>query len=141
MPFMLGIDALQLQIGEDFRKFHIEPSMGMSFPKIVANRRLTDEVQMLFSGMLPLMRMTIKISSDMFSLGKRFQQIGSVPQTSDRTNATIGSHIVVPENKGGLVRALVEFLSDPAQLSLSKNPLFFESRRNRFAWGSSITSA
>ena len=55
MPFMLGIDALQLQIGEDFRKFHIEPSMGMSFPKIVANRRLTDEVQMLFLGMLPLM--------------------------------------------------------------------------------------
>ena len=41
--------------------------MGMSFSKIVANRRLANDVEMFHPGMLPLMRVTMKIGPSMFS--------------------------------------------------------------------------
>ena len=44
--------------------------MGMSFAKIVANRRLANDVEMFHPGMLPLMRVTIKIGSGMLSVLK-----------------------------------------------------------------------
>lgn len=70
MLLMLGVDALQLELSSCFTELHVDPAMGMAFAKIVADGWLVNKMEMLTSIILPLMGMTIKIASGMFSFGK-----------------------------------------------------------------------
>ena len=48
--------------------------MGMAFSKIVTDRGLINEAEMVPSIILPLMRVSADISSCMLSFGKEIQQ-------------------------------------------------------------------
>ena len=71
--FVLRVDAVQLEVSGRFSERHIDPAMRMAFAKIVADCGLVDEMEMVELIILPLMRVTIKISLGMFSFGKQFQ--------------------------------------------------------------------
>ena len=68
------LEAVQLQISGSFSELHIDPAMRMAFPEIVADCRLVNEMKMIPSIMLPLMRVPIKIGLGVLSFGKYSQQ-------------------------------------------------------------------
>jgi hypothetical protein len=92
----------------------------MAFSEIITDGRLVDEMKMGPSIILPLMRVAVKIGPSMLSFGKKIQQRRSVTHTLDRTYATIWIGVVVPKDKGRLLRSFVEFFGEPVQLLLSQ---------------------
>ena len=63
--------------------------MRMTFSKIVTYCRLINEMEVIPSIMLPLMRMAIEISSSMLSFGKEFQKGCSITHTINGSYAAI----------------------------------------------------
>ena len=97
--------------------------MGMAFSEIVADSRLVNEMEMIPSIMLPLMRVTIEIGLGMLSFGKKFQQRGSVAHALDGTHAAVGIWVVVTEDEGWLIHSFVELFGEPVQLFVSQDTL------------------
>ena len=98
--------------------------MRMAFSKIVADCRLVNEMEMVPSIMLPLMRVTIEIGLGMFSCGKKFQQRRAITHARDGAHAAVGIRVVVSKDKGWLIRLFVELFGQPVQLLISQNSLF-----------------
>ena len=67
---VLGVYAVQIQVSGPFIQLHIDPTMGMAFAKIVADRRLVDEMKMAPLIMLPFVRVAVKIGPSMLSFGE-----------------------------------------------------------------------
>jgi len=74
--------------------------MRMAFSEIVADCRLVNEMEMVQSIMLPLMRVTIEIGLGMLSFGKKFQQRRSITHALDGTHAAVVIRVVVTKDKG-----------------------------------------
>ena len=64
------VDAAQFQVGGLLGQLHVEPTMGMAFAKIVADRRLVDEMKMAPLIMLPFVRVAVEIGPSMLSFGE-----------------------------------------------------------------------
>ena len=58
---VFAVDAVQLELSGCFSELHIDPAMRMAFSKIVTDGRLVNEMEMVPSIVLPLMRVTIEI--------------------------------------------------------------------------------
>ena len=71
--WMVAIDAVQFQISGHCSELHIDPTMCVAFPKIITDRWLVDELEMVPLIMLPLVGMTIEISFGMLAFGEHFQ--------------------------------------------------------------------
>jgi len=69
---MLRIDTMQLQVSRSFGELHINPAMGMSFLKIVTDRWLSNDMEMLVLAFLPFMGVAMDIRLGMLSPGKYF---------------------------------------------------------------------
>ena len=95
----------------------------MSFPKIVTDCRLVDEIEMVPSIMLPLMRVAIEIGPGMLSSGKKFQQRRPVTHARDGAHAAVGIRVVVTKDKGWLIRSFVELFGKPVQLFVSQGSI------------------
>ena len=87
--------------------------MGMAFSKIVTDCRLVNEMEMVPSILLPLMRVAIDIGPSMPSFGKQFQQSRPITHAFDGTHSTIWIRIEVTKDEDGLVRSFVELLGEP----------------------------
>ena len=70
---VFGVDAVQLQVSGYFSELQIDPAMRMAFSEIVTDCRLVDEMEMVPSIILPLMRVAIDIGPGMLSFGKNSQ--------------------------------------------------------------------
>ena len=64
---MSGHNCAQLNIGGSFPQLHINPSVGMAFPKVIANSRLANNVNMSLLCMLPLMGVAMNVGTNMVS--------------------------------------------------------------------------
>ena len=116
--------------------------MRMAFAKIVTDCRLVNEMEMVPSIMLPLMRVTIEIGPGMFSFGKKFQQRRPITHALDGTHAAVGIRVEVTKDEGWLIRSFIELLGEPVStVRLPETPFLPESNSTRFACGSSITPA
>jgi len=64
---------MQFQVSRSFGELHINPSMGMAFPKIVTDRWLPSDMEMLLVfAVLPFMGVPVNVCSNMLSLGEYF---------------------------------------------------------------------
>ena len=70
MLLVFSVDAVQFQAGGLFSQLHVKPAMGMAFAKIVADRRLVNEMEAVALIMLPFVRVTIKVGSGMLAVLK-----------------------------------------------------------------------
>ena len=64
------IEAMQRQLSGSFFEFHVNPAVGMTFPEIVADCRLVNELEVALSIILPFMSMTEEIGLRMLSFSK-----------------------------------------------------------------------
>jgi hypothetical protein len=69
---MLGIDAVQLQESGLFGELHINPTMGMTFSKIVTDRWLSNYLDKALFAMLPIMGVSVYEGFCVLSLSKQF---------------------------------------------------------------------
>ena len=73
MLLVLAVDAVQLQISGHFSELQIDPAMRMAFPKIVTDRWLPNDMEMLLVfAVLPFMGVPVNVCSNMLSLGEYF---------------------------------------------------------------------
>ena len=62
---VFSVEAVQFEVGGSFRELHIDPAMRMAFSEIVADCRLVNEMEIVQSIILPLMRVSIEIGLGM----------------------------------------------------------------------------
>ena len=67
---VLGVDAVQFQVSGFFSELHVDPAVGMAFAKIVADRWLVNEMEVVALIVLPFMRVAVKIGTGMLSFGE-----------------------------------------------------------------------
>ena len=67
------INTMQFQVSRSFGELHIHPAMGMAFPKVVTDRWLSNDMEMLLVfAVLPFMGVTVNVCSSMLSPGEYF---------------------------------------------------------------------
>ena len=120
MLSVFGIDAVQLQVSGSFAELHVDPAMRVAFAEIIADSRLVNKMKVAPLIMLPLMGVTLEISSGVPAFGKQLQQRGPVTHAFDRPHAAVGIRVEVTKDKSRLIRALVELSGEPVQLFVSR---------------------
>ena len=95
---VFAIDAVQFQVSRCFSELHIDPAMSMAFSEIVADCRLVNEIEMVPSIMLPLVRVAIYIGPGMLSFGKQSQQRRPIAHARDGTHAAVGIRVEVTKD-------------------------------------------
>lgn len=118
------VDAPQLQVGTGIRKLHAHPAMGVSFPKVIANRRLVDQMDLMPLAEFPFMGMSVKKRLGMFVPIHQLKESLSlsIAHALERTDPLVGQRIEVSKHHRRSVRPKIQLPVQPIELPRRKLP-------------------